>query len=590
MSEAPRWDMESIQPGGVASEDWVERKDDALKVMSSLVEQADALEDLPGGLEDWQAVLQALISNMQKIWQLGVIAHCQASTDTNDRLAEASSARITEIFALYGRAWVRIEEAVVNASEEDFESLAGLDALQDIRPSLDRIRAKAHLLLPPDQQGLVHLMSPDGINGWSGLYTKLSGRLEVTIDGETLSAGQAFNRTGAQDRSVRLAAHNALEGTWSVDKDTWATCLTHITGTRLTLNKLRDVGPLADTLSESRMKPETLNAMNLAIERFRPTLVEYLETKARVLGVEKLHWVDVKAPVGDAGPPHDWDTSSGFVTTHLDNAHSEMGEFTRMALKGRWIEAEDRPGKRMGGYCTWLPESKESRIFMTHGGRFQSTVTLAHELGHAFHNEVLRDVPVSRRSIPMTLAESASTFAENVVRDAALNTATSEAHRLALLDARLQAGVVFLMDIPARFAFELALYEMRTQGALSPDDLDAKMIECQKTAFGDALAQWSPTFWCSKLHFYIGSRSFYNFPYAFGYLFSALVYEQLKDGSAESLQTYRDLLIRTGWDHAENISNDILGLDLTNPDTWELAMQPIVRDLALYADLADNLS
>ena len=590
MSQAPTWDMERIQPGGVASADWVHRKDNALDLMHSLVEQADALPDLPEGLEDWQAALQALISSVEKVWQLGVIANCQASTDTKDRVAEASAARITELFALYSRAWVRVEEALVNASNEDFETLASLESLQDIRPSLDRIREKAHLLLPPDQQALVHLISPDGINGWSGLYTKLSGRLEVSIGGETLSAGQAFNRTGNPDRAVRLEAHQALEKTWSVDKDTWATCLTHITGTRLTLNKLRNVEPLADTLTESRMKAETLNAMNVAIERFRPTLVQYLQTKARVLGVEKLNWVDVRAPVGDAGPAHDWNTSSDFVTTHLDNAHREMGEFTRMALAGRWIEAEDRPGKRMGGYCTWLPESKESRIFMTHGGRFQSTVTLAHELGHAFHNEVLRDVPISRRDIPMTLAESASTFAENVVRDAALNTATSDKHRLALLDARLQAGVTFLMNIPARFAFELSLYDMRAQGALAPKELDAKMLECQQTAFGDALADWSPSFWCSKLHFYIGSRSFYNFPYAFGYLFSALVYEQLKDGSAESLQTYRDLLLRTGWDHAENIAQDILGLDLTVPETWEMAMQPIVRDLEAYSSLTDTLA
>jgi oligoendopeptidase F len=207
-------------------------------------------------------------------------------------------------------------------------------------------------------------------------------------------------------------------------------------------------------------------------------------------------------------------------------------------------------------------------------------------LGHAYHNEVLKDVAPARRAIPMTLAESASTFAENVVRDAALAQAQGPGERLALLDARLRAGVTFLMDIPARFSFEKHLYELRREGVLDPDALDEAMVAHQKEAYSDALTTWSPTFWCAKMHFYFGGRSFYNFPYSFGYLFSALVYEQLKDGSAASRAAYRELLIRTGHDRAEPLAMDLLGLNLKDPATWRAGMEPLVQDLADYREAA----
>jgi oligoendopeptidase F len=587
MKPAPQWDMERIEPGGVASARWKQRADNTLARARPLVTRADDLPDLPDSLDAWESVLLELESLGLEVWEVSVIASCQSSSNTRDREASAADSRMREIAALTHRAWVRIEDGVAHCSEPNYEALATRPALSDVRPRLDRMRANANLLLPRDQQALVRELGPDTLDGWGALYQELSGRLEVPLNGETLSPGQAFNQTGAAEREVRLAAFSALASTWGSRRDTWASCLTHLTGLRQTLNDRRGVDPLADSLAAARMEPETLDAMDEAIRGFRPHLTEYLGVKARVLGLDGLHWVDVAAPVGEPGPPHDWETSSQFVLEHLHNAQPDLGDFTRKALEGRWIEAEDRPGKRGGGYCTWLPISKESRIFMTHGGRFRSTVTLAHELGHAYHNEVLKDVAPARRAIPMTLAESASTFAENVVRDAALAQANGPGQRLALLDARLRAGVTFLMNIPARFSFEKHLYALRREGVLNPDTLDEAMVAHQKEAYSDALTTWSPTFWCAKMHFYFGGRSFYNFPYAFGYLFSALVYEQLKDGSAASRAIYRELLVRTGHDRAEPLAMELLGLDLTDPATWRAGMEPLVQDLADYKEAAE---
>lgn len=339
MKPAPQWDMERIEPGGVASPRWKQRADDTLARARPLVTRADNLPDLPEELDAWESTILDLERLGLEVWEVAVIASCQSSSNTRDREAAAAEARMREIWALTHRAWVRIEDGVAHCTDAAYEALASRPALEDVRPRLDRMRANADLLLPRDQQALVRELSPDTLDGWGALYQELSGRLEVPLGGETLSPGQAFNQTGAADREVRLAAFSALATTWTSRRDTWAACLTHLTGLRQTLNDRRGVGLLADSLASARMEPETLDAMDEAIRGFRPLLTDYLGVKAQVLGLEGLHWVDVAAPVGEPGPPHDWETSSQFVLEHLHNAQPDLGDFTRKALEGRWIEA-----------------------------------------------------------------------------------------------------------------------------------------------------------------------------------------------------------------------------------------------------------
>jgi oligoendopeptidase F len=258
---------------------------------------------------------------------------------------------------------------------------------------------------------------------------------------------------------------------------------------------------------------------------------------------------------------------------------------SKQAFEEGWVEAEDRPHKQAGGWCTSVPKARQSRIFMTHGGSFNSTVTLAHELGHAYHNSVLWEQSSSNRRVPMTLAETASVFAENVVRDAALASASTRGERLAMLDARLRSAVSFLMDIPTRFQFEMGLYDLRAKGELDPDALDALMLSCQQENFCNALREWNPNFWASKLHFFMSRRSFYNFPYSFGYLFSSLVYAMAKREGPGFEARYVRLLQETGWRSAEDIAQDHLGLDLQKAETWLMAMDPIREDLSAFAKM-----
>ena len=261
-----------------------------------------------------------------------------------------------------------------------------------------------------------------------------------------------------------------------------------------------------------------------ASRQAQPLLLRYLKARAKALNIDQCGWQDLGASLGGGGQ-WGWEPSVDFILEHF------------------------------------------------------GTVTLAHELGHAYHNHVTRDLNPSRRFIPSTLAETASVFAESIVRDAALE-AASEDQKLPMLDARLSAGVSFLMNLPARFDFERELYTLRRKGDLVADELSETMVGIQKRWYGDALDSWYPRFWASKLHFYISHFAFYNYPYTFGYLFANLVYNRLK--ATGDTAAYVDILRRTGWQQSEDLAMETLGLDLTKAETWWAAIAPLEADLQAY--------
>ena len=345
---------------------------------------------------------------------------------------------------------------------------------------------------------------------------------------------------------------------------------------------------MADSLERNRLDKESLDAMLEASRRARPLLVRALHAKARALGKERLSTADLSAPVGETGAM-DWSVARSMVETHFAAYHPELGAFARRAFAERWVEAEDRDNKRPGAWCGSLNTPRgASRIFMTYGGTFRSTVTLAHELGHGFHNHVLADVHPARRHVPSTLAETASIFAESLLRDAALEAADTLDSRLAMLDARLSAGVSFLMNLPFRYELERALYELRAKGMLDPAEVSARCVDLQREWYGDALSAWDETFWSSKLHFYISHFAFYNYPYTFGYLFATLVYRRFRPQGAAGYDAYVALLQKTGFARAEPLAQEALGLDLHDPDAWWEAIAPLEEDLLAFEQVLDS--
>ena len=271
------------------------------------------------------------------------------------------------------------------------------------------------------------------------------------------------------------------------------------------------------------------------------------------------------------------------VAASFLRAYPALGDFFgQQVMAKNWVDWEPRAGKRPGGFCTTSMVSKESRIFMTYNESLGDVLTLAHESGHAYHGFLVRDVRPYARGYPMTLAETASTFAEQVLMNGMLDDPTiNDPQKALILDSELGHGVVYLMDIPVRYEFEKALYEERSQGPLTVSRLKELMVETQRRILGSVLENGGedPYFWAAKLHFYIAGVTFYNFPYTFGYLLSRGLYGMFKKEGARFLPRYEELLQFAGSDSAENVVKRTTGADLEKSDFWVAAIRTLEEPL-----------
>ncbi len=446
--------------------------------------------------------------------------------------------------------------------------------------------------LPPEQEALVNDLAVDGYHGWGESYNTTVSKFRVPYEenGEVLqlSAGQAANRMHSPDRKVRQKLFRSWEEQWAEHADYCADALNHLGGFRLKLYERRGWEDIhKEPLAINRMTKETLDAMWGVIEGGKDIFVRYLERKAKLLGIPKLSWYDVDAPVGEGSLEFSYDEGAQLIVEQFRRFSPRMADFAERAFENRWIEAEDRPGKRPGGFCTSFPIAEETRIFMTYAGTASNVATLAHELGHGYHQHVMNDLPALAQEYAMNVAETASTFAEMVVADAAVKAASSEAERITLLEDKIQRSVAFYMNIHARFIFETNFYEERRRGLVGIERLNELMTAAQKQAFCEALEEYHPHFWASKLHFYITEVPFYNFPYTFGYMFSTGLYaEALRRGAAFEDQ-YVALLRDTGRMTVEELARKHLGVDLTKPDFWQQALDLSVADVHEFLRLTE---
>lgn len=580
------WSLDEIVEGGIEGDSFQQLLDSLSSRVVLAIATSDSLPSISADIIAWRDALMTLVGLGQEATELAIFAHGHAAADTSNRSALMAVGQITDLSTKLERAWVPIGHNIAFCSEDEFGTLCRTEELIEMVPSFERTRRNRKLLMSQDRETLATELARDGIHGWGQLYDRVSGQLTVELDdGSIIGVSQAQNMMGSSDPAARAEAFQGYQKSWKGVEVQTAEVLGHIVGTRQTINDIRGVDEIEDSLSQNHLSRETLDAMMVAIKRARPLLTKYLKAKAAWFGLDALPWQDVNAPLG-AGGSQSLKEGVSFVLEHFGSYHPDLRAFAEKALKSGWVETEDRSSKRPGGWCARLPLQRESRIFMTHGGTFSSTVTLAHELGHAFHNEVTKDIHPSKRDIPSTLAETASVFAESLVRDAALKAADSSEVRLEMLDARLRAAVAFLMNIPSRFAFERALYPLRKAGGFDPNTLSSIVVEAQREAYGDALGSWDETFWSSKLHFYISEFGFYNYPYSFGYLFAQLVYTQVLKAGEGGHQQLVELLRRTGYEDAEPLAQATLGVDLTDPETWWLAIAPLERDLEQWLEEA----
>lgn len=585
------WDLESIFPGGSDSPELrthLKEVEEGIDALREYVETLDA--DLSA--EQLRELLEKIQFVSMRLGQSSAFVGCLTAQNVRDSKARLLQGNLGQIGARLGGVFTAIEHLYVTIADEHWAALLENEQLADFSFPLNEQRATARLKMPREQEALATDLAVDGYHAWSRLYNTVVGDMviAVEVDGELqeLSVGQATNLLSNPDPELRRAVFAEIEAAFSDKAELCASALNHLAGFRLNLYKNRGWDDILwEPLRANRMERSTLDAMWQAVEGSKPHLVRYLERKAELLGLEQVAWYDLSAPLGAAGEKIPFDEAAVFVVEQLRRFSPEIADFTQIALDKRWVEAEDRGGKRPGAFCTSLPMSGESRVFMTYSGTIQSLGTLAHELGHAYHGHVLRNAPLMLRRYAMNVAETASTFGELLVVDGALARASTPEEKLGILEDKIGRSVAFFMDIHSRFLFETSFYAERRNGLLSVDALNEMMTQAQKDAFKDSLIEYHPHFWASKLHFYITGVPFYNFPYTFGYLFSAGVYARAREEGAGFAKNYRELLLDTPRMSVEDLARKHLGVDLTGPDFWEAAVQLAVDDVEEFLQLTE---
>lgn len=583
------WDLDVFFKGGSESPAFQQFIDDLPEQVETLVARTKSLTaDVTG--KELRSTIDQLKDVLEQISHASGMLSCLTAQNTKDVKALQLQGQLSAISANYSPAVLRLQQLLAEMEETRFQELVALPELSEFTFILSEWREQAKQKLSEEEEALISSLSVDGYSSWGQLYNLFIGdiKVEVDVEGEKklLSVGQANNLSSHPNEEVRKNAFEALEKVFTEKEEFFAKTLNHLAGFRLTTYKKRGWDEvLQEPLQINRMKQETLDAMWTAISNHKAPFVNFLETKAKMLGKEKMDWYNFDAPVTSSTTRISYQEGAEFILKHFGKFGPELESFARKAFEDGWIEAEDRDDKRPGGFCTGLPLAQQSRIFMTYSGTMSNVSTLAHELGHAFHTYALRPMNALNRRYAMNVAETASTFAEMIVADAAVNEATSKEEKIALLEDKIQRSVAFFMNIHARFLFETRFYEERKQGIVSTNRLNELMEEAQREAFAGALGETHPHFWASKLHFYITGVPFYNFPYTFGYLFSLSIYAKAKEEGTAFEEKYMALLRDTAIMTVEDLAMKHLGEDITQCEFWEKGIALCVKDVEEFIQL-----
>ncbi len=544
---------------------------------ASLAEQAP-LDGLRAGIA-WEEKITMLAM------KLAGYASLRQSTNTRDAEAGSRMGQIMQQLSATAGAqtmWKQWATALPN-----FMELVKADEnLRDYTYLFENMQKDSTHLLGALGEEICAKLSLSGGSAWADLQSYLTSTVPVSYNGETTNLSAIRNLAYDADPAVRKAAYEAELACYDRIKDAVAFALNSIKLETISDCQLRGfASPLDRTLEHSHMKRETLEAMLGAMDEYLPKFWQYLKAKAKALGHENgLPWYDLFAPMGASSTKYTAEDAKATLVRLFATFDQELTQMIARAFDEAWIDFYPRDGKQGGAFCAGVECLGESRILTNFDGQFGDVVTLAHELGHAFHNQCIREHRPLNNDYSMPVAETASTFNECVLMAAAIRDAADPAERLALIESQLQDATQIICDIYSRFRFEAKVFENREAQFMDADTLCGHMLEAQKQSYGDGLDEnvRHPFMWVCKGHYY--GPTFYNFPYAFGGLFARGLYAQYEKEGAAFVPKYKKLLYTTPIASVEDTAK-VAGIDLTDKDFWRSALQMIADQIDEFCRL-----
>lgn len=599
-SNLPHWDMRVVFPC-LDSSDFAQGFERAIAKVDALQALFDAhdignpgVETIFGGetVAVFESVLVQINDTMDVVHELVAYINSFITTDSRNDLAQSALSRIQLQGVRLSKLGTRLTAWLGQLPTDELVAQSTVAA--DHAYALEKAHLQSQHLLSRESEDLVAELSPSGGDGWSKLYGNFTSQLVVSLELDQkpteVPMSSVRNLAYHADRSVRRQAYEAELKAWRSAAVPLAAALNSIKGEVNTLVRHRRWdSALQTTLVQNNMDRESLEAMMSAAHDAFPDFRRYFRAKARLLGIEQLAWFDIFAPIGGREDSWSYAQATDFITQQFATFSPKMRDLAVRAFDENWIDAEPRPGKRDGAFCMRLRKG-ESRILMNFKETFNSVSTLAHELGHAYHNLNLAGRTATQRVTPMTLAETASIFCETVVTKAALTEMGPEA-QFAILEASLQSAGQVVVDITSRFLFENALFAQRQERELSADELCGLMLDAQDQTYGDAVEPGlrHPFMWAAKSHYYSTGRSFYNYPYMFGQLFALGLYAHYQTDPDSFRAAYDDLLSSTGLADAVDLAARF-EIDIRTPAFWQSSLDVIRADIDRFEQLAQAQS
>ena len=581
----PHWDMTPLYPS-LDSAEFTAAFDELKNQISELVTVADAKGVRKAdGLEvndETVATFEDVLTRLNDIGDLSrevrAFIHSFVSTEAQNDLAAALNSEMQMVFVPESKVSTRFTAWLGSL---DVEALIEKSALaQQHAFAVRRSHVSATHQMSEVEEDLSSSLSPSARTAWGRLHGNVTSRVMADLklpNGtvQRLPMAEVRGKSEDPDPAIREAAFNAQMETWPTVEVPLAAALNSIKGWENELNDRRGwKDSIEPSLFMNNIDRATLDAMQTACIESFPDFQRYMKAKAKLLGKTSVPWWDLGAPLGGEGKKWEWDDTHNFIVEQFGTYSDKLAALGDRAFKERWMDAEPRQGKRDGGFCMGTRRD-ESRIFVNFTHTFMSVATVAHELGHAYHNLNMDGLRPYERITPMALAETASTFCETIVSRALFNAAADD-EKLGILNGDLVRDCMIVVAIHSRFLFEKFVFENRRKRELSAGELNEAMSNAQRECFGDALDPdgTHPYMWCVSPHYY--SLSYYNWPYTFGLLFGLGLYKRYEADADEFRAGYDDLLRSTGSADAATLCARF-GIDIRTPDFWRASLD-VVRD------------
>lgn len=551
------------------------------------------LESMENPVEKIEEYINSMINLSKSFSKLMSFAHLTNSVEAKNEESLQYLDKLAVKHTSLTKPNVQFKKFIKNIDNLD-ELINSSKLLKEHEFFLNQIKRESKYMLSEKEEVLISKMSNTGSRAWSSLQNMLASTLlvDIEIDGEEKQLPLPVVRNMAYDNDpvVRKRAFEAEQESYKKIEESSAASLNGIKGEVITTSELRGFkSPLEETLFNSRMDEKTLDAMLTAMKEFLPVFHKYYRKKAELLGHENgLPFYDIFAPMGEVNRSFTYEEAMKYIIDNFRTFSDKLADFTQNAYDKNWLDIEPREGKRGGAFCSNLHVIGESRILSNFNGSFSNMTTLAHELGHGYHGFNLKEETVLNAGYPMPIAETASIFCETIVVNAALKEASDE-EALSILESSISDAGQVIVDIMSRYIFETELFERRKTHPLSVNELKEIMLDAQKQAYGNGLDPdvLHPYMWVNKTHYYSAGRNFYNFPYAFGLLFSKGLYAEYLNRGEEFVGEYDELLNATGKNNIVDVAKR-MDIDVNNPEFFRNSLKLIEKDIERFIELASK--